>query len=679
MAMKKFTLLAGMALLAGGAFAADGPTIINGVKISTDEQKYYYRIGNMRAERMSYITGKIYGQDGYTEEDVLGENWKLTALGVNLPATLPDGEPMPDIYTFPYLGLANMAGCWYASFSAQEDVMNPYTTYWYFTQGKKEGSVVIRNAVMDGSIKRTAWEAEGIDGARRKNVSYGLDDSDCYYVIPAMEGPEPGMGLKDQDWADQLTLSPEQKASAYVFSTEPTYDANSTCCLEMNDYITFTMLQQRIDKNGEPMVDANDEPVYDYYGFAGLDVAWNPFRSVDDTESITNNNRCINNGTLFFLTEQPEEDVIKAIEKYTEIIGPVPGPKHGALLAAKMIFRYAAMTMEGWNNVPVLWSDAAALHAIDYCLNWNGEGLDLDSVVSLETRLAYMEGAQRMADEQLAKAAALVGKGTVITLQNQLALRDVEDCDNMEASEREAYQLGNAYISAGGKGSALYSGYVTEADYSGIVPTLAATDKSQWTLIQVEGTPTFLLYNEATKTYIRQYRDMYELAGGDSEFGSKSDCSDFSWATTANKDEAAPFSLIGCDDPENQTEPTEDEEVVIIDLKVPTDITNNVRLQSQYTPEPEDDDDDYVYPVYTNIHRSTARNGYSFINLTPLKNWWYADPNVFKVAIAEEGGISEIAADTAGHNAGIYDLQGRRVAKAGKGLFIVNGVKTIIR
>lgn len=678
MAMKKITLLAGLALLAGGAFAADGPTIINGVKISTDEQKYYYRIGNMRAERMSYITGKIYGQDGYTEEDVLGENRKLTALGVNLPATLPDGEPMPDIYTFPYMGLASMAGNWYASFSAQEDVMNPYTTYWYFTQGKKEGSVVIHNAVMDGSIKRTAQTVEGIDGAKRKNVSYGFDDSDCYYVIPAMEGPEPGKGLKDQDWADQLTLSPEQKASAYVFSTEPTYDANSNCCLEMNDYIMYTMLQQRIDKNGEPMFDANDEPVYDYYGFAGLDVAWNPFRSVDATESITNNNRCVNNGTLFFLTEQPEEDVLKAIEYYQDYY--IPDPKRWVVKEAKNIFDNAAMVMEGWGNVPVLWSDAAALHAIiDYCLNWNGEGLDLNSVVSLETRLAYLEGARRLADEQLAKAAALVGKGTVITLQNQLAFRDVEDCETMEASEREAYQLGNAYISAGGKGSALYSGYVTEANYSGIVPTLEATDKSRWTLIQVEGTPTFLLYNEATKTYIRQYRDMYELAGGDGEFGDRYSCSDFSWATTANKDEAAPFRLIGCDDPENQTEPTEDEEIVITELKVPTDITNNVRLQSQYTPEPENEDDDYVYPVYTNIHRSTAINGYSFINFGPLKNWWYADPNVFKVAIAEEGGINEIAADPAGRNAGIYDLQGRRVAKAGKGLFIVNGVKTIMR
>lgn len=671
MAMKKITLLAGMALLAGGAFAADGPTIINGVKISTDEQKYYYRIGNMRAERMSYITGKIYGQDGYTEEDVLGENRKLTALGVNLPATLPDGEPMPDIYTFPYMGMAPMRGNWYVGFSAQPEVMDPYTTYWYFTKGEKEGSVLIHNAFVDGNIKRAPKSVEGFDGAKRNNVCYDvLTEEDCYYIIPAMEGPEPGKGIKDCDWADQLALSPEQKASAYVFSTEPTYDAGSTCCLEMNDYITFTIGYPQMTEDGDMVLDKNHEPIYDRYtGYAGLEVSSNPFYGNSES-SINSEARYVNNGTLFFLTE------VEGVEPPP----PFPDwPRIGALEAAKSIFRYAAMTMEGWVNVPVLWSDAAALHAIiDYCLNWNGEGLDLDLVVSLETRLAYEEGARRLADEQLAKAAAMVGKGTVITLQNQLALRDVEDCEYMEASDREAYQLGNAYISAGGKGSALYSGYVTEANYSGIVPTLEATDKSRWTLIQVEGTPTFLLYNEATKTYIRQYRDMYELAGGDGEFGSKSDCSDFSWATTANKDEAAPFRLIGCDDPENQTEPTEDEEIVITELKVPTDITNNVRLQSQYTPEPENDDD-YVYPVETNIHRSTAINGYSFINFGRLKNWWYADPNIFKVAIAEEGGISEIAADPAGHNAGIYDLQGRRVAKAGKGLFIVNGVKTIMR
>lgn len=48
------------------------------------------------------------------------------------------------------------------------------------------------------------------------------------------------------------------------------------------------------------------------------------------------------------------------------------------------------------------------------------------------------------------------------------------------------------------------------------------------------------------------------------------------------------------------------------------------------------------------------------------------------VTVGGEGAINEISAASkvAG---GIYDLQGRKVAKAGKGLYIINGVKTLVK
>lgn len=677
--MKKFTLLAGIALLAGNsAFAVEE---INGIKISTDTEKVYYRISNMRAQRMSYINGNLYGEDGYTEKDKIGEDDAIVRQNVNLPETLENGDPTPEIFTFPYMGLSNLAGNWWVGFSAQEEIVSPYTTYWYFTKGKQAGSVYIHNAVMDGTVKRVSQNVKGIDGFERKTMGFDLEGENRYYVIPAMEGPSSngeltGMGINDQEWADNLTLSPEQKESAFALSVNSTYNESSSYCLDMNNYITYTMKSQQME-NGEPVLDENDEPVYNYYGFAGVDRTWSPIRT---TGGETNINHYANNGTLFFVTEQPEEDVKKAIEAYQEIIAE--GFRKGAKEAAKDLFKNAINTMEGWANVPALWSNENALRAIiDYCANWDGEGLDVNSVRNLETSLAYQADAKKLADKKLAEAAGLIGSGAIITLQNQLALRDIEDCENMSDDEKEATQLGNAYITAGGDGSVVFEGSVVTTNYIGIVPTLEATEKSQWTMIPVPGTATFLLYNEATKTYIRQYKEMFELADGENEYGEASSVYDFSWATTENKEEAAPFSLVGCANPEDQAQPTEDEEVVLGDFDVDTDITNNVRLQSQYTvttPGENEDDEPTVNTYYTNIHRASSGSGYKFVNYTQAHNWWYADTNAFKVALVKEGGISEITAETVKNNA-VYDLQGRRVAKAGKGIFIINGVKTIVR
>lgn len=48
------------------------------------------------------------------------------------------------------------------------------------------------------------------------------------------------------------------------------------------------------------------------------------------------------------------------------------------------------------------------------------------------------------------------------------------------------------------------------------------------------------------------------------------------------------------------------------------------------------------------------------------------------VTIGGEGSINEVAAASKVAE-GIYDLQGRKVAKAGKGLYIINGVKTLVK
>lgn len=53
--------------------------------------------------------------------------------------------------------------------------------------------------------------------------------------------------------------------------------------------------------------------------------------------------------------------------------------------------------------------------------------------------------------------------------------------------------------------------------------------------------------------------------------------------------------------------------------------------------------------------------------------------NVLAAAMHVETVIEEIAIDSKTIADGIYDLQGRRLEKAGKGIFIINGVKTLVR
>lgn len=678
--MKKFTLLAGIALLAGsGAFAEEAEEIY-GLKISTDTQKYYYRISNMRAQRMSYIDGKIYYGEGYDEDDETGFTDNLQ---VPLPEYLPDGEtPTPEIYTRPYMGLSNLNGNWWCAFSAQDEVVDVRTTYWYFTAGTKKNTVVIHNAVMDGSMKRASTYVTDVAGSSRAAMGFDLDGENNYYVIEAMNGPISssgeyvGSGIVDQDWYDYIdeSLTSEQQNSAYAFSVNASYSVGSSTCLDMNNYISYTWKEQGIDpETGELAVDENDEPVYSYYGFAGVDRTWTPINVSNEWNHI------YNNGSLFFVERDDTTDAAAAaaIEGYQEVIAQ--GFRDGAIEGAKAYFTDAVSTMKGWLNVPGLWKDQTSLQAIvDYCENWNGEGLDISAVNSLATRLEYEEAAEKLANAKLIEAVKLAGNGAVVTLQNQLAYRDLEDSEGTDAEE---YVICNAYITAGGFGTVVYNSDQWECEYPAVIPTAEATENSQWTMEYVWGTTSFLLYNEATGMYIRQYKDMYDLAGGDEEFGGEDGLYDYSWATTTNKEEAAPFTFVGCPDAEAQTEPTDDELMILEDYEVDTDITNNVRLTSSYTvttPAEEEGEEDTVTTYTTNIHRSSLSSFYTFVNYTPTKYWWYADTNAFKVGVIKEGGISEVAAENNTTNA-VYDLQGRRVAKAGKGIYIINGVKTLVR
>lgn len=700
--MKKFTLLCGLAIVAGlGSAMAQEVQTIRGIKITPDdaapEARYYYSISNMRIQRLNYSDGRVAGYDFDTNETLWAEDeiFMTDAMQVPLPLFLPDGYPedweegslledydpseyklTPQPYEFPYMGLAVVDGGFWLAFSAQSEVMDPSTTYWYFTKGSGTTGVRIHNAVIDGTVKRNSEfvlgrKATGFDTGN--NNYYVLNMKDIINDHP--DFGEGSMALNDEQLEASFALSISNLTDKNI--EEGKFEGIQDRCLDVNNYITYNHEAIRLNSDGSEYLqevedpetgDILEEPVTLQYGFASVDRTWSPLRT-----NGSNENHLYNNGSLFFVNEQPTADALAAIEAYKEVV--LAAYREAAKKGAKEAYATAAGVVKGWVNVPALWKDQTTLAAIIAELE-NYDGGNPESVVDLKTQEDYIAAAQRAAQKKVNQAAGLVGTGAVVTLQNMLALRDVADAEDLA----EDYQLGNAYIAADQPGYANIGGVMDEVEYTGIAPLLEANEYCQWELIHVEGTPSFYLYNAASNTYIRKYSGMYELAGGDELFeGTAVD--NFTWATTENVAEAAAFTFVGCADPEEQTALSEEDQVRVEDYEISTDVTNNVYLTSTVveTEVNEETGETVETSFSTSIHRTSSNYDYHFVNYGFENNRWYANSNIFNVGVVVEGGINEIEAAETAKTTGIYDLQGRKVAKAGKGLYIINGVKTIVR
>ena len=686
--MKKFTLLMGLAM-AAGLGSATAQDVIQGIKITPDdadpEARYYYSISNMRIQRLNYSTGDVAGYDADTNE-VLWDDLYMTdesAKAYGMPLFLPDGYPedwedgsfledydpadyklTPQPYEYPNMGLALVDGNFWLAFSAMKEVMDPNTIYWYFTKGSTAGTVRIHNAVIDGTVKRTGGTVSG-------RAATGFDTKENNYFVLNVKD-----ALIEAFDEGSMALSDEQMDAAFALSTvrmdSPNFESS---CLDVNNYPNLTYEANRKNADGSDyMVEVEDpdtgelteEPQVLRYGFISAVKVWSPLRS-----NNSNDNHLYNNGSLFFVNEQPAADALAAIEAYKDVV--IAAYREAAKNGAKAAYTEAANVAKGWVNVPALWKDQTTLNAIIAELE-NYDGGTAESVVDLETQEAYIAAAQVAAKQKVVKAASLVGTGAVVTFQNMLALRDVADAEDLA----EDYQLGNAYICADQPGFCNNSGMM-EVDYLGIAPMLEANEYCQWELIPVAGTTDFYLYNAASETYIRKYVGMEDLAGGVEQIGEG--CNNFTWATTENIAEAAPFTLVGCADPEEQTPLTEEDQILVEDYEVSTDVTNNVYLRSSFVETSVDETTgETVETVYnTHIHRASGTYDYMFVNYGFENNRWYANSNIFNINVLQEGGINEIEAAETAKATGIYDLQGRKVAKAGKGLYIINGVKTIVR
>lgn len=676
--MKKITLFAAVAMMAGTSFAQNGPEELNGLKISYGSdtaQFHFYRMRNMRAMRMDYTNGTIRNHEG--------DSINKDGGGFFMSPTLVDGvTPTPQISDRPYMGLSQLDGNWWLSFSNQEEIKHPDTEYWWFEWGGKSAdkTVKIHNAVIDGAVSDTAHKAKDLAGYNRSNMDFNLKTrGNRYYVLPVRPAFDKMYEETGVNWTDSILkrgLTEAELNMAFALCLEDTITADAGDCLDMNNYINIKQYPAILDENKDTVRDENGYVEHYRYGFAGVDRTWTPITTT------SNNNHWENNGTLFFVEEASAEEAMAAIDRYKKVIAE--GYRQGADEGGKSQFQSAVQTIKGWLNVPAAWADQTRLREIlASCESWAGEGLDLESVKDADTREKYIEAAKNLADKKLAEAASLVGNGCKVRFKNMLALRDLDTYNQQTANPD--LQLGCAYLCVGGNITYRDGGTVEEIYDDdaligmGIRPLLEPDDEdSTWELQWIPGKPQFRLYNEASGTYIRKYHDMFEYCGGEEYIPSSA--SEFSWATTHDVEDAAPFQLIGCANPDEQTPLTPEQEEALGYAEMNTDVENKVRLTSNYTETAVSDAGVPTTTEYTfNIHRGSVGSDYKFINWGYTVDNWFADSNAFEVEQVEVGSIDEIGADSKVKAHGIYDLQGRRVAKAGKGIYIIDGKKTFVR
>ena len=679
--MKKFTLLAIAAIAAGTqvGYAED----INGITVSTAENPVYYTITNMRAARMSYVNAEdgeyAAGDIIDSEGDVIGHD---NAGGSNLwlPEYLPNESETPQIWDFPYMGLAQVDNKFWTAFSAMPEVMDQRTIYWWFEKAGRDG-MYIHNAVVGGALKN---KAENVAG--RPSMSFSETAKQAYYVVRLTEEQLESVGFEDEEFSTNAFALSKVKKIAEDDGTV----VNSSSCLDMNNYVTYnyevesgeTEEVEVIDEDGE--VSYEERPIMLKYGFVGVNLCWNPLNPG------SNDNVRINNGSLFKVEEVEDvETVKKAIEEYKQIVIDAYRAQVSTILENEK--EYLLSRIETLKNLPAIYSDDTKLEAI--IASVNNITVDPSSVTTQEDVDVLEAQIQQDMEAQYLRAMALAGNGTVITLQQMFALRDWSALADEE--EVEEYQLGNAYLSSTGAGwvKDKNAGNMTEIGYDAVTCILDKDATCEWTMEWVPG-QGYRLKNGSK--YIRQYGnwsgyeeliadaigvDLEELEEGETIFDFV-DPNQMSWALTEDPNLAAVFTFYAnADAIQNgslsETE-SENYELYAEQLGYDPDDTetlfNTTNIAHITAPNPEGET--------TTLVRDTGAQDYIVACWNGAGNRYFANPNCWKIEKVQAGeeipdGIEEIAVSP--KSVGIYDLQGRKVAKAGKGLYIINGVKTLVK
>lgn len=689
--MKKFTLLAAMAALAVGTQMGNAEEI-NGITVSTAEDPVYYTITNMRAARMNYVDYQD-NEDGITAGDIFDAEGEVighdNAGGSSfwLPEFLPNGELTPNIMAFPYMGLAQVDNKFWTAFSAMSpQCMDKRTIYWWFEKAKTvKNGVYIHNAVIDGAIKKSA---ENVNG--KPSMSFSESGKGIYYVINLTPEQMENIGFEDEEFStDAFALSNANKVA-----DENDEVINPNSCLDMNNYVTYnyevdspdeTEEVQEVDADGNPVFDEDgapvmvEKPVKLKYGFVGVNRTWNPLNPG------SNDNVRINNGSLFKVVAVEDKSVVEqAIKEYEEIKAAAYRAQVSDLLESSK--ETTINRLSTLSNLPELYGDKAdKLAAI--IADINSMSVDASAVKSQEDVDTWEAQIQMNMEAQYLRAIALAGDGTVITLQQMLAIRDWADVEDGEDDN-----VGNAYLSADGAGQIKYNGSIEDVLYPAVTCVLEADDYCKWTM-EWAGNGYRLKNGE---NYIRQHGNwedleatMIEELGWEAEdeddtFMSHVDTNVMTWALTTDVNLAAIFTFTA-----NATE------IQNVTFNENTQTTVDTYGEALGYDLDDEDAPNYLKNTKNIAHiESTDVEGNTTYLCRDNGQWryivdswnaggqYFANANCWKIKVETAGeevpdGIEEINATA--KVAGIYDLQGRKVAKAGKGLYIINGVKTLVK
>ena len=686
--MKKFTLLALAAFAAGTQMGSAEE--INGITVSTADNPVYYTIKNMRAARLNYVNmedGELTAGDIVDAEgEVVGHD---DAGGSTLwmPEFLWNGESTPNIMDFPYMGLALVDNKFWTAFSAMTECMDRETTYWWFEKAKTvKNGVYIHNAVIGGAVKKNA---ENVNG--RPSMSFSETGKGIYYVINLTEEQMENIGFEDEEFStDAFALSNANKVA-----DEDGNVVNPNSCLDMNNYVTYnyevdspdeTEEVQERDENGELVFDEDGEPVMVEqpvklkYGFVGVNRTWNPLNPG------SNDNVRINNGSLFKVEAVQDKSIVeKAIENYKEKVAQAYRAQVTDILEKE---KKSTIDRLGYlSNLPALYGSDKADKLEAIIATINNMSVDASKVNSQEDVDVYEAQIEGDMQAQYLRAIALAGDGTVITLQQMLAIRD---WSAVEDGEEE--NVGNAYLSADGVGQIKYDGSLEIVDYPAVTCVLEADATCDWTM-EWAGNGYRLKNGE---NYIRQHGNWddleqsmideigYEPEDEEDTFWNHVDTNVMTWGLTTDPNLAAIFTFsanataiqdITFNEANQEIVDTYGEELGydLDDEEASNYLKNTTNIAHLESTDPEGNT--------TYLCRDNGAWGY-IVDSWNAGNQYFANANCWKIEVKTAGeevpdGIEEINATA--KVAGIYDLQGRKVAKAGKGLYIINGVKTLVK
>ncbi|MDE7388176.1 MAG: hypothetical protein K2M97_02855 [Muribaculaceae bacterium] len=642
--MRKSTLLMGLLLAGGYAFAADNYVV---PETSTKDAPKYYKIVSNRALCLKY-RGTVLKGDETVEVTSNGETTTLVA-GDTLTSYSVGDIGYGNMAERPYVGLHNLQ---YAAVSTYDSVVPASTLLWRFDKaegnntGKLDDGVRWVNIFQDD---KTLYSTYGPN-----NFAELKKDGSVLYC----------MGLDEAAWNEE-NPNPFLEHS-YVISNTPGFlneagTGFSSECFDMKNFC---------GKDNKPYwQDAYVYMAACWNAFSDFGITWNEYDQhmvVPDYNSELNEdgsanrwygeNPNKNNGSIYYFVEATAEEVAAAKAELTELERKVIEEQGEARLnAAKeaAIDRLTALA-----NVPMIWSASEVNAAVSQL---EGLSTSIENIKTMDD-LSDAEAAINTKGQEVYLTLVDKANGKTVSFRNLNRLdKTTEEVFNDETFENEiTTSFKKVFLCLLERGEENPETGELEYTYG-----LIAQNQTE-----SEG---FGMWTIECKNGEMKLRNKY-LATGIYPAPTP-DTNDTMWPTTENPEEAGLFQIYGVTD--NDPQP--------YDL-IPTDkwiVDGNNKTQQVDTVAVREN----VVAIGIANSAMTTQN---FFNLNPQLvvckwsvstsnyfsgSWWLVsdfDPYNSIDTIEAEQQVSAVK--------GIFDLQGRRIdAITRTGLYIIDGKKVIVK